>query len=237
MQITNGFMNWYHGNNEKEQEPPKGGIRRVGYILCNYFGKLVLINMLFILFSIPVVTLPAALVALNRYLIKIVRVGYGFSISDFLKEFRANIFKSIPVGIFTGGLGLYAYYLLSLAGNYERNLEGSLISCIGFGVLIIFILLSSYSYVLLAMLDLPNISIIKNALILLLIEWKSSVLLVFIDLCIYILAFSFAPYSIIVMVLIGFSLQQLFLCAIINQVVERRILVPYENIIDDTGKE
>ena len=59
-------------------------------------------------------TIPAAWSALNRYLLGIYRVGYGFSLEDYWKEFKSGILKNLPAGLLTGGLGFYAYYLMSL---------------------------------------------------------------------------------------------------------------------------
>ena len=108
MQISKKFMNWYHGNNETQKVPPKSGVARVVYIIMNYSGKLIVINVIFILCCIPIITIPAAFAALNHYLIKIFRQGYGFGLSDFFEEFRNDLLKGIPLGMLTGALGSYA---------------------------------------------------------------------------------------------------------------------------------
>ena len=89
------------GKNDKEKETPKGGVKRVGYVLWNYAGRLVGANVLFLLCCIPIVTIPAALSALNRYLSAIYRVGYGFSLEDYWKEFKSDILKNLPAGVLT----------------------------------------------------------------------------------------------------------------------------------------
>ena len=61
MRLTKRFMDWYQGNNDKDKETPKGGVKRVGYVLWNYAGRLVGANVLFLLCCIPIVTIPAAL--------------------------------------------------------------------------------------------------------------------------------------------------------------------------------
>lgn len=48
MRLTKRFMDWYRGNNDKEKETPKGGVKRVGYVLWNYAGRLVGANVLFL---------------------------------------------------------------------------------------------------------------------------------------------------------------------------------------------
>jgi len=228
MGILNKFMSWYHGNNEVEKAPPKSGIKRVVYILFNYTGKLILVNIIFLLCCIPVVTIPAAFTALNRYLIKIFRIGYGFSLGDYALEFKKNILKGIPLGIFIGIICFYGYYLLSLANNYQPGTEQNLISGIGFFVLSMGLLFGGYLFVLAAMLNLANKHLIKNAAILMIVEWKTSLLLEVTILGLGFSALAFAPYSIIAVVLFGFSIQQLAVCALVNPVVNKRIIEPYE---------
>ena len=144
MRLTKRFMDWYQGNNDKEKETPAGGIKRVGYVLWNYVGRLVVVNMLFLLCCIPIVTIPAALAALNRYLLGIYRVGYGFSLEDYWKEFKSGILKNLPAGLLTGGLGFYAYYLMSLAGNFDRGTTHDVLIGCGMGVMIFAILIGAY---------------------------------------------------------------------------------------------
>jgi hypothetical protein len=228
MGILNKFMSWYHGDNETEKEPPRSGIKRVAYILLNYTGNLVLVNILFLLCCIPVITIPAALTALNRYLIKILRIGYGFSLLDYTLEFKKTLLKSIPLGLMVGVICFYGYYLLSLANNFQPGAQQNMISGIGFGVLSVGFLLGAYVFVLAAMLDLAGKHLLKNAAILMIMEWKTSLLL---ELVIWGMGFAmlaFAPYSIIIVLPIGFSMQQLAVCALINPVVNKRIIEPYE---------
>ncbi len=228
MGILNKFMSWYHGDNESEIEPPRSGIRRVAYILINYTGKLVLVNILFLLCCIPVLTIPAALTALNRYLIKILRIGYGFSLWDYFKEFKNNLIKSIPLGIIVGLICFYGYYLLSLANNFLPGIQQNMILGIGFGVMSLGLILGAYLFVLGAMLDLSGRHLLKNAVILMIVEWKRSLLLEVTIVGIGFVMLAFAPYSIMIVLLMGFSIQQLAICAIINPVVNKRIIEPYE---------
>lgn len=228
MKIMKRFVDWYQGNNDVETEPPRGGIKRVGYVLWNYAGKMILINIIFIVSCIPLITIPAALTALNRYIMKIFRTGYGFTLSDYFDEFKKNIGKCIPLGVLTGGIGFYAYYLLSLAGNFRQHTLNGVVVGIGFGVLMIAILLGSYVFVLAAMLDLPARYILKNSLILMTVECMRNLLLVCSVLLFWGLLLAFAPYTLLLVVLCGFSVQQLIVCAFLNPVVERRIIEPYE---------
>lgn len=236
MQITNRFMNWYHGNNEHENEPPRSGVKRVFYVSMNYTGKLILINIIFLISCIPVITIPAAFTALNYYLVKIFQRGYNFEIIDYWTEFKQNLVKGIPFGLLFGMLFGYSYYLLSLSGNYRYHSFGSMILGIGIAVFIICACLASFSLVLNAMLDLSCKNILKNASILMIVEWKTSAM-IFIVHCISIfIILTFMPYALFFYILIGFSIHQLSICALICPIVMKRIVNPFENI-DDRIKE
>jgi uncharacterized membrane protein YesL len=229
MRPSKKFMDWYLGsNNNTEKEPPRSGLKRVGYVLLNYTGKLVVINVIFLLCCIPVITIPAALTALNRYLIQIFRVGYGASISDYVNEMKANILKSIPLGLLSSGAGIYAYYLMSLSNNFVQTYLGHIVMGFGWVFFLIFILFGSYSFVLLAMLDLSVVNILKNSLILMAVEWKTNLKLIICFLGITGFIGVLLPYSIIPALLAGASVNQLVICSILNPVVNKRIIEPFE---------
>ena len=228
MRLTKRFMDWYQGNNDKEKETPAGGIKRVGYVLWNYVGRLVVVNMLFLLCCIPIVTIPAALAALNRYLLGIYRVGYGFSLEDYWKEFKSGILKNLPAGLLTGGLGFYAYYLMSLAGNFERGTTHDVLIGCGMGVMIFAILIGAYYFVMSAMLDLGAGALLKNTLILMTVEWKMSIVIVVTVVIAGGILLALAPYSLFLLLTIGVSFPQMLVYACVNRAVERRILQPFE---------
>lgn len=227
MSMMERFMDWYHGNNDTEQEPPKKGAPRVWYVIRNYGGKLVLVNILFLLCCLPVVTIPAALAALNRYISKIFRTGYGFTMGDYWKEFKQSLLKCLPLGILSFVLGFYAYYLLSVSGNFEGSPMRDMIFGIGIGVLIFDILLTSYVFVMTAMLDLPNRYLLKNALILMIAEWKNSLILAAETFVFAGIILAAAPYS-FWLIFLGYSIQQLIVYAIVEPAVNKRIIEPYE---------
>ncbi len=228
MKFLNKFMDWYHGINDMEKEPPRSGIKRVGYIIWNYSGRLVLINLIFIVCCIPIITIPASITALNSYLLKIFREGYNFSISDYFEEFKKSVWKCLPHGILVGLICFYAYYMLSLASNFPQGIYHDMVIGIGLGVMVIGILLGSYFFVLAAMLDLPGKYLLKNSIIIMGVEWQTSLCMAATIFVFWIGILATAPYSILFTLLCGFSLQQLCICAFVNPIIEKRIFKPYE---------
>ena len=220
MRLTKRFMDWYQGNNDKEKETPKGGVKRVGYVLWNYAGRLVGANVLFLLCCIPIVTIPAALSALNRYLSAIYRVGYGFSLEDYWKEFKSDILKNLPAGVLTGALGFYSCYLLSLAGNFGKGTTHDVLIGCGIGVMIFAIL----------MLDLGVGVLLKNTFLIMVLEWKLSMVIVITVVIAGGILLALAPYSLFLLLTIGVSFPQMVIYACVDRAVERRVLQPFEKL-------
>ena len=230
MRLTKRFMDWYQGNNDKEKETPKGGVKRVGYILWNYAGRLVGANVLFLLCCIPIVTIPAALSALNRYLLVIYRVGYGFSLEDYWKEFKSDILKNLPVGVLAGALGFYSCYLLSLAGNFGKGTTHDVLIGCGIGVMIFAILIGGYYFVMSAMLDLGVGVLLKNTFLIMVLEWKLSMVIVITVVIAGGILLALAPYSLFLLLTIGVSFPQMVIYACVDRAVERRVLQPFEKL-------
>ena len=220
MRLTKRFMDWYQGNNDKEKETPKGGVKRVGYVLWNYAGRLVGANVLFLLCCIPIVTIPAALSALNRYLSAIYRVGYGFSLEDYWKEFKSDILKNLPAGVLTGALGFY---------SCKGTTHDVLIGC-GIGVMIFAILIGGYYFVMSAMLDLGVGVLLKNTFLIMVLEWKLSMVIVITVVIAGGILLALAPYSLFLLLTIGVSFPQMVIYACVDRAVERRVLQPFEKL-------
>lgn len=80
---------------------PEGGIRRYALLLTTHFWKLIGLNLLFVLFSLPIITMPAALCGMNRVCMLLIRNGHCFLWQDFIEEFKRSFVRSIlPVVFF-----------------------------------------------------------------------------------------------------------------------------------------
>lgn len=87
--------------------PPASGLPRFWFILRNHFGKLIFANLLFFLFSAPIVTIPASLCGLNFVCAQLVHTGKCYTTQDFLDGFRHMFWKKtlygMPFCIVVGG--------------------------------------------------------------------------------------------------------------------------------------
>jgi len=208
--------------------PPKDGWKRFFFVLGTHFGKLVTLNLLFLAFCIPVVTIPSALCGMNRVLIKLYREGNCFVWTEFFKEFRANIWKALPFGIFGGGTLFASYYFLSWSTSASENGVEVISAAIGILLLLFTVLFFNYVFVFLPTVELKNSQIARNAFIFLITEWKTNLILLF---SVAVTALSVAilfPYSLFILVFISISLMQYVICAAVNQPLQKRIIGPYE---------
>ena len=94
MDIFKSLFYQHKGGKGVSGPPPKKGIKRYLFISYTYFWKLCRLNLLFILFCLPIVTIPPSLAAMSRVLLKMAREGNTFIFSDFFAEFKSSFFKS-----------------------------------------------------------------------------------------------------------------------------------------------
>lgn len=209
---------------------PGDGIGRFFYLLWAHGWKLVGVNLLFIACSLPVVTMPAALCALNRVLIKLVRDGNVLLWEEFRDEFKGDFLHSLPIGLLFGALLFLGYFLLSLAMSNLNSIYGLL--CMAFGLLVTVFSLARaiYAFLMRAMFALRNRDILKNAHIMAAARGGRGLIAVAILLVGYVLAFLFFPYSLIVVLVCGFSLTHYAICYLLNDPIEEHIISPWEQM-------
>jgi hypothetical protein len=208
--------------------PPEKGLKRFFFLLGTHLWKIVMLNLLFLAFSIPVVTIPAAICGMNRALIKLVREGNCFIWSEFIKEFKANIFKSLPFGLLSAFLLFDSYYFFSLSISNQNGGINVWMAAVGFLLLGFEILLSSYVFVFLPTLALKNKFIAKNALIFVITEWKTNLLILGCSLVMALIIAAFFPYSVLLLMFLWFALSQFIVCNAVDEPLQRRIIGPFE---------
>ena len=216
---------------------PQEGSRRFFYLLWTYLWKLIWLNVVFLVFCIPVVTIPAAISAMDRALVVLVRDGNVLLWEEFRDEFKRDFRAALPLGLIFGGLLFASYYLLSLGLGNLTNLVGPVAFALGLLVLCFALGRGSYAFLLRAMFDLTTGDILKNANAMAAARGGRGGAAVLLDLCGLFLAFAFFPYSLIVIALIGISLHHYLLCYLLNGPIQERIIAPWEEIQAARKKE
>ena len=148
------------GNRNKEGAGlpwPEGGFRLYAVILATNFWKLVGLNLLFVAFSLPVITMPAALCGLNRVCMLLIRNGYCFLWQDFIEEFKRCFKRSLLPALLFSFLIFFGYYAMSLGlTNVHLPLWCTAFWLIGILATVAGICWGAYFYALVSLLDQNN---------------------------------------------------------------------------------
>ena len=195
------------------------------------------LNLLFCLFCLPIVTMPAALCGINRVFIKLIREGHCFLWTDFIAEFKSSFPKSLPVGLLFGG-GLFAsWYLMSLGMTNGETLFGLFFSAMGIFLLLFTLLISGWTFVLIAMLPLKNRDLLKNACALATLEKGRSAAILCAAATPMAIGILLFPLSLPALVVFLIGLAWYTICFLVNEAVQVHIVEPWEARGDQTDQE
>ena len=217
---------WVREGNDKPV--PTSGLPRFGFLLATHFWKLMSASLLFVVFSLPLFTLPAALSALNRVCVKLVREGNCLLWQEFWDEFRSALGSGLLLGLPYAALLIGSYYLLSLGISNAASVFGMLFFALGACALLYCAVFGSWAFVLKAMLDLPNRDIQKNARALAMMEIRRTLAVLGIEALAVFLMLALFPYSLALWVLLLPALSQLAIVSLLNSRIQERVIDPFE---------
>lgn len=206
---------------EDATPPPEKGATLFYFLVTTHTSKLFLLNLLFILFSLPVITLPAALSGMNRVCMLLVREGVCYVWSDFIKEFKASFFKSIPAFLLTAAFIAAAFYCF--ASSQNKEVASFLLLIITVLLFVFGLLIGCYAFAMLSICNLRTRDMLRNALYLIFLEPKADLLLGFLVGGIIIAFTGFLPFS-IPFALVLFSFLTLISCTIVHEPIKKRII-------------
>ncbi len=206
---------------------PQSGAKRYFFLLGTHFWKFVLLNLLFVVFSLPIVTIPASICAVNRVCIKLIDNGNAFVWSDFWEEWKQSAVKAFFPGVLMAVCLFFGYYCISLGISNG----GSIFAMVfyAFGLFAAFFALSfgSWTFVLIAMLPLPTPALLKNARALLVMEWKRSLAMIGIHLAAGFFVLCFFPISLLPCAFLLFSFILYSISFLVYAPVQEHIVKPY----------
>lgn len=219
------------GRRKKERldEPaPSQGRAAYFYKLTTFFWKFMTLNCLFLLASLPIVTIPVALTAVNRVCIKLIRTGNVLVWEEFRDEFKSSFKKGLRMGLFFAVWLFVAYYILSLGLTNWENPTGVIFMAVGAIVFAVMAIWASYGFVLLASLDLPVRQLLKNARILMFLGRKWTLAISAVLLGWGLLLWLFFPYALALPLIGGIALTQFTISWFVDEPMQQYIIGPYE---------
>jgi len=215
------------GNQEVPTAIPEKGVRLYCFLVYNNLFKLIRLNLLYILFCIPIITIPAASGGMARVLIKLVDTGQCFVFSDFYEEFKRNFARYLSLGL----LSITSVLLLYLLASYCIEIKYYLVGAIGLFIsaagIMLLVVMSLYAYVLTASVNLRFFQVIKNGFLLCLVSLRRNVLLVAGLVLMTILTYLLFPFSLLWIILIGLSMTGLAICLIVRSPIKKYITDPF----------
>lgn len=204
---------------------PSGGFRRYIYILYTHFFKLVELNLLTLLFSLPIVTAPAALCAADRVYLLLLKDGNCFLWQDFIKEFREEVFRLILPGLLFALILFSGYFFMSLGkGNAVYLGWSSLFWMLGIFMTAMSLAWGRYTLVLAALQALPVRKLMKNAALLCAINPARAVLVAAIITAAVFAAAVLMPVFLLVTALIWVAFIQYTTCFIVYEFARKNVI-------------
>lgn len=206
------------------------------------FWKLIQLNLIFILFSIPIVTIGPAYVAMCKVMKDLVNERGVFLFSDFFEAFKKNFKQSVIFWIVD--LVVLAVFSVCIPFYYNMTNDngfGWILFGLSACLMFIWFLINCYMFVMLPIMDMKLIPMLKNAFYLSILGLKSNLCTFFAILLVAggtVFLFLLGPVPILVSFLLFFTV--LFsLCAFITTfncypLVNKFIIEPY---YEKTGEQ
>lgn len=195
----------------RESVMPQSISGRFFHIVRYHYGMLLGLNLLFLVCCLPIITIPSACCAMNRILLKLTEEQPVFLRKDYWTEFRQDFGRRLalwlPMVLVPFSVSFYTVWL-----GLDRDGTGTRLLC---GTLVF--LIQSYWYVCMALIDASPGSNLKNAVILMAVEWKKTLQLLLSVGLVYGVCLFFPLYSFPAAILCLFSVCQLMVCILLKE--------------------
>jgi len=200
------FSNWYTREAKveiKKDTPPKQGAALFFDVLRREFWELCKLNLILILFCVPVVTIPAALTAMSRVMMFMLMDRPISTFGDFFDAFKKEWKRSTIMG-----LAYFPLLALTVFGQYfYLAAMGSFLPYVFAMLSCAMVLIAGfYIFPMLSVLDLGIAGILRNAILLTFLRMPQNILALVVAVLLALLVLMLLPLSILVAFLILFSL-------------------------------
>ncbi len=190
-----------------EDETEKQGAALFFSILRQNLWELIGLNLLFILFSLPVVTLPAALTAMSNVTLKMAREEIYTFREDFVGMFKASFVRSLALGVPFGLILTATYFLVPF---YRTAVASSVLFYVPLAIVVlatlVVLMAGMYAFPMLAAVELPLMQIVRNAVLLAFLKLPRNALAMLEAGFLWLLVLVSLPFSLIIIAAFLFSL-------------------------------
>lgn len=178
MGLFSNYNNAGSGIPKMPQE--KRGFFKFMEVYSRHFWDLAILNLLYILFCIPVITFGPATAALLKVTRNYSQERSCFMFHDFWKTFKTSFKQSFPVGLFDLFLMFWSWYMLTFYYNMSQVYSfGKILLVIAISLLLILYMMHFYIYLLIVSTNLKLKQIVKNSFLLISIGLKPTLITFF----------------------------------------------------------
>jgi len=205
MGILNNWYNREPKNEIKKDAPEKKGMALFFDVFFREFWELCKLNLIFIVFCLPVVTIPTAITAMSKVMMYMIMDRTVYTFSDFFQSFKAEWKRATVAGLF-----YFPLLALTVFGQlFYSAVAGSLFLYVVTMLLCAMVLIAGfYLFPMLAVLDLSLNNIFKNAFLLTFLRMPQNILTLFISALLFLLVWLFWPFTFFALLLIFFALTR-----------------------------
>lgn len=213
---------------QKKQDPHRP-IPKDGFLWCFYLGGTHLfrffgLNLITLLCCATIVLLPAGISAACRACAMLLRGKSGLFWEEYREEFRANVvskfFTWLMMVLIPLGIGAWTHIL----GFPPSVTEGTI-----YILLFLSWILQAYWFNLVSLVDLPMGTQVKNAVLLMVLEWKTTLAFGLAFGVVLAAVYFLYPYSLLALFFLLFSAMILCVCQQCQRLFARReLLLPRE---------
>lgn len=216
------------GSGVSKTAPQKKPFFRYWEIFGRKFWKIIELNLLYILFCIPVVTFGPATAALTHVMRKFILEQPCFVFDEFFTAFKKNFKQSVAIGIIdVVGVAALVVALFEFMAT-DKLPEGMIVYiCVFICLATLLYIMHFYIYLEIVALKLSLKAMLKNALLLVFLGVKRNFIALVINLVIITLAVLFLPYSIFVIIVFPLAFMSFTTTFICYPVIQKYIINPY----------
>lgn len=210
----NIFNDDYNKKRDVTDAVPNRGFKRYLFILSNHFFRLMSLNLLFLLFCLPIFTIPASLCALTKVLMILYHTGTCSPYQDFWSEFKQKFLGRL--------LAVFLLFFFPLSASYWFFILGYSSFGVGVGILLFPVCYLTLSYFIALSVSSKSTTTenVIKAFFLVFRNWRESLKLLLVPILLYILSIYYLSYTVILVIFILFSAGQLALCAILEKNID-----------------
>lgn len=202
----------------------------------NVFASVILVGILWLITSVPVITIGASSCAAYDTTVNVIRKGRGYSVSFFFESFKTNFFVSLPVVIILMGImGILGFDCIYLYGYGTEFSQMLLYIIIVFAI--VFTVISFYIFPVMQRFDESRFEIMKLAFYITFRHIFTSVILLGL-LIVAIIGIYYMPWSILLIPGIWWFIVSIFIEKILGRFSTESIEEDNnENVIDNSKPE